>query len=670
MTAKRPYFPPSPPPGQRMPLAMKLVLFVLLAAVVVCVAVDFLILEPGETGGRLHWSLAVAVCAAAALLLCRALLLGSRNAPKLLFQILIGTALVAYFLDRFLGLGGVSFLYVIPILCSVTLALNFIFAFINRRFTENGLVYLLLNIAVARHAPTSALTVIARAHAADLGDLPDRQRSSRFWVSSSSKAAPCAPNSKKRLHLLKGRPARLPHTGSTPPFPAGCAPRSRRGAFCCRFAKKYRRSIAIKTKIFLPLPKPARLPRFNGQETKPAREGERDENFADDRLVYPRRQRRGDFGAGAAAGSFWPTGTMCACLTLAGGLRGWQAGRRLGGRFGRRRGDLPRRAGCARRMRPPPCARWRPGGRMSCIRSASSAPSRWQSASPGRAARRFCTPTTRYTRTTPTTFSPSRRWGRAAVRAFTRHIAAGCDAFIAPTAKVARLLESYGVACPVHTLPTGIDTARFARVDPAAAAALRARWGVQPGQAVLLYVGRLAQEKNIGELLALAQRLGAQGAAAKLVLVGDGPQRARLQAQAGPQVVFAGMAAPSFVPVCYAAGDIFLSASTSETQGLTYLEALAAGRPAVCRADPCLQDVIVDGVNGWQYRTPEELERHVRALLADEPARRAMGRCAAATAARFSEQAFALQAAALYRRAIIQKQAARAAGKGLAVWSA
>ena len=123
-----PYFPPSPPPGQRMPLAMKLVLFVLLAAVVVCVAVDFLILEPGETGGRLHWSLAVAVCAAAALLLCRALLLGSRNAPKLLFQILIGTALVAYFLDRFLGLGGVSFLYVIPILCSVTLALNFIFA--------------------------------------------------------------------------------------------------------------------------------------------------------------------------------------------------------------------------------------------------------------------------------------------------------------------------------------------------------------------------------------------------------------------------------------------------------------------------------------------------------------------------------------------------------------
>ena len=122
-------------------------------------ACAFLILETRKNGGPRDTRVGGAVCAAAALLLCRALLLGSRNAPKLLFQILIGTALVAYFLDRFLGLGGVSFLYVIPILCSVTLALNFIFAFINRRFTENGLVYLLLNIAVGV-TPYIALTVM------------------------------------------------------------------------------------------------------------------------------------------------------------------------------------------------------------------------------------------------------------------------------------------------------------------------------------------------------------------------------------------------------------------------------------------------------------------------------------------------------------------------------
>lgn len=142
-----PWFPPSPPPGRRMPLAMKVLVFLLLAGALVCTGIDYLILEPGDLP-RLHWSLAVWVCVAAALLLLRALFLGSHNAPKLLFQLLVGTALVAGFLDWFLGFGGVSYRFIIPILCSVTLVLNFLFAFVNRRFTENGLVYLLLNIAV------------------------------------------------------------------------------------------------------------------------------------------------------------------------------------------------------------------------------------------------------------------------------------------------------------------------------------------------------------------------------------------------------------------------------------------------------------------------------------------------------------------------------------------
>lgn len=142
-----PWFPPSPPPGRRMPLAMKVLVFLLLAGALVCTGIDYLILEPGDLP-RLHWSLAVWVCVAAALLLLRALFLGSHNAPKLLFQLLVGTALVAGFLDWFLGFGGVSYRFIIPILCSVTLVLNFLFAFVNRRFTENGLVYLLLNIVV------------------------------------------------------------------------------------------------------------------------------------------------------------------------------------------------------------------------------------------------------------------------------------------------------------------------------------------------------------------------------------------------------------------------------------------------------------------------------------------------------------------------------------------
>ena len=82
------------------------------------------------------------------LMLLRALLRQGRNAPKLLFQILIGTSLIVTFADYYAGWNGIAIDAIVPILCSVTLVLNFIFAFVNRRFTENGLVYLLLNIVV------------------------------------------------------------------------------------------------------------------------------------------------------------------------------------------------------------------------------------------------------------------------------------------------------------------------------------------------------------------------------------------------------------------------------------------------------------------------------------------------------------------------------------------
>ena len=109
-----------------------------------CLAVDFLL----QDGVHLHWSLAVLAAAVAALCLLRALLLGSRNAPKLLFQILVGASALVFFCDKFFGLGDVSVEWIVPVLCSVTLLLNFLFSFINRRFTENGLIYLLLNMAV------------------------------------------------------------------------------------------------------------------------------------------------------------------------------------------------------------------------------------------------------------------------------------------------------------------------------------------------------------------------------------------------------------------------------------------------------------------------------------------------------------------------------------------
>ena len=117
----------------------------------------------------------------------------------------------------------------------------------------------------------------------------------------------------------------------------------------------------------------------------------------------------------------------------------------------------------------------------------------------------------------------------------------------------------------------------------------------------MVYVGRLAEEKNISELLRHTAALERKNIT--LLLVGDGPYRTSLEHQVEAlgleqQVVFAGMIPPEQVMHYYRLGDVFVSASSSETQGLTYIEALAAGVPALCRQDPCLAGVIIDGVNG------------------------------------------------------------------------
>lgn len=116
-------YPKVVPPARQTSLFYRIAAFVLLGAAVIC----------GVVG---------------VLMLLRALLRQGRNAPKLLFQILIGTSLIVTFADYYAGWNGIAIDAIVPILCSVTLVLNFIFAFVNRRFTENGLVYLLLNIVV------------------------------------------------------------------------------------------------------------------------------------------------------------------------------------------------------------------------------------------------------------------------------------------------------------------------------------------------------------------------------------------------------------------------------------------------------------------------------------------------------------------------------------------
>lgn len=250
-------------------------------------------------------------------------------------------------------------------------------------------------------------------------------------------------------------------------------------------------------------------------------------------------------------------------------------------------------------------------------------------------------------------FSPSVRLGKKAVATLSRFVAGKTDATIVPTDKVRRLLLNYGVCVPIHVVPSGIDLRRFEKeTEPQTLQRMRADLGIPADRTVLVNVGRMAEEKNIEELLRFRAAMGK--GKVTLLLVGGGPWKEKLEGVAAglgltaPDVVFAGMVPPDTVADWYRMGGLFLSASTSETQGLTYVEALAAGIPALCRADTCLEGVIFEGENGWQYHTEAEFTARLEEFLSHPERHAAMKEAALRTAQEYSAALFGRRVEAIY----------------------
>ena len=113
------------------------------------------------------------------------------------------------------------------------------------------------------------------------------------------------------------------------------------------------------------------------------------------------------------------------------------------------------------------------------------------------------------------------------------------------------------------------------------------------------------------------------------------------------------MITPEEVGRYYQAGDLFVSASTSETQGMTYAEALAGGIPLLCRRDGCLEQVVTDGKNGWQYDKKEDYLMRIQEWKGmGENARGRMQNKAAISAEKFSSGNFAERVEKIYEQQI------------------
>ena len=244
-------------------------------------------------------------------------------------------------------------------------------------------------------------------------------------------------------------------------------------------------------------------------------------------------------------------------------------------------------------------------------------------------------------------------WLKGQARAISRRQCNALDAVVVPSQAMRERLESYGVRVPLHVVPTGIPTAQFAGGD---GAAFRARHGIQPGRPVALFVGRVAHEKNIGFLLEALVHVRRQCPEVLLVVAGEGPARADLQATAGAL----GLAdAARFIgyldrrhelPDCYAAADVFAFASRTETQGLVLLEAMAAGLPVVALSAMGTAEIL-DGGRGSIVPPdcPQVFGETLAHILSHPAAWRHLGDDAAGYAREWSDVAMAGRMAELYR---------------------
>lgn len=186
---------------------------------------------------------------------------------------------------------------------------------------------------------------------------------------------------------------------------------------------------------------------------------------------------------------------------------------------------------------------------------------------------------------------------KAIARFISRRQCNKLDAVIVPSTAMMERMKSYGVTAPLFQLPTGISLTSFANGE---AGDFRARHNITEDRPLALYVGRVAHEKNIGFILESLQHALKQNPDILLAIAGGGPAMQELKNEVNngdlkDAVRFIGyLDHETELPSCYAAADVFVFASRTETQGLVLAEALAAGLPVIALSEMGTADILRD----------------------------------------------------------------------------
>lgn len=231
-----------------------------------------------------------------------------------------------------------------------------------------------------------------------------------------------------------------------------------------------------------------------------------------------------------------------------------------------------------------------------------------------------------------------------------------CSGVVVPSNATSDILRGYGVTTPTFTIPTGnsLDTSR----DEQARDAIRNEHGIEPGQKVLIYVGRFAREKNLELLLKSFERISAQHKDVVLLMVGGGPfeeecRKLASELKANDRVIFTGAVPRQKVAKYYSAGDLFVFPSLTETQGLVLGEALQSGLPCVAVNSGGSPEMLMNGEDSMlSVNSVDDFTLKIDTFLSDQALMSRFSARAVENAVRFSPRGMATKMLEVYESAI------------------
>ena len=246
-------------------------------------------------------------------------------------------------------------------------------------------------------------------------------------------------------------------------------------------------------------------------------------------------------------------------------------------------------------------------------------------------------------------------------RTFSRGFVRKAECVITPSNKTAKYLK---YKCkvknkPIYVIPTGIDIQPFNKSNFTLEKKnkLKESLGIKKDEKVILFLGRVAEEKSIDILMNAMPDVFKSYPNSKFLIVGDGPSKKALEEQANSlgikdKVVFTGKIPYNEVPKYYNLGDVFINASITETQGLTFIEAMAAGVPIVAKYAPNLSEFIKNGKNGILVRKNSDFKDAIVNVLTNDNLRSTLINNGNTTAKEYSIEQFGDKLEMLYSEII------------------